>query len=124
MTRASMMQVKPFRDKHALAWGGKQRMQKTDRPKPNGDSLSGMIKENRAARLAWAACGGAEREACGVSLSEEQKAVAKSAELSDGGLLMAYQEALRRPKDDPEGRAQAEAYLKIPKRMRKGSKTK
>jgi hypothetical protein len=49
-----------------------------------------LIKENR---VAWLACGGAEREACGLSLPEEQK-------------------------------AQAEAYLKIPKRMRKGSKTK
>jgi|WetSurMetagenome_2_1015567.scaffolds.fasta_scaffold00224_18 hypothetical protein len=81
-----------------------------------------LIKENRAVWLAWAACGGAEREACGLTLSEEQKAVAHAAELSDGKLLMAYQEALRRPMDDPEGLAQAEAYLKIPKRMRKGSR--
>jgi hypothetical protein len=86
-------------------------------------SIKELIKENRAAWLAWAACGGAEREACGLSLSEEQKAVAHAAERSDGELLMAYQFAMAF-RTDPEGLAQAEAYLKIPKRMRKGSKTK
>lgn len=121
MTRASMMEVKPYKDKHALAWERKC-MRKTNNPKPCGKSLSGLIKENRAAWLAWAACGGAEREACGLTLSDEQKAVAHAAELSDGELLMAYQEALNHPKADPKGLTQAEAYLKIPKRVRKGSR--
>jgi hypothetical protein len=82
-----------------------------------------LIKKNRAAWNAWAACGGAEREACGLTLSEEQKAVARAAEMSDGELLMAYQFAMDF-ETDPEGVAQAEDYLKIPKRMRKGGKTK